>query len=239
MEDKKTVKVSLGTVICIVIIVILLIACGGLYYLGFMKKADKTESNIQIASNEEKIDNTVNTAETNIKPSDTQTAETKTIQSNSNIPTTDLFSIYCEANDENGCLFFSYIDNGNLYYFVNFDKKDGNMQGAFDFSTNFASSYNIDQMKKYNGLSNIKRIKSYNAGTGVNPEIYLITEDGKVYRANIHDTSINNVLEAKLIESLKQYVVEDIISYDGEMKSEFKLLLKDGTQKTVQETFND
>ena len=41
MEEKKTIKVSLGTVICIFIIILLIVALGLVYYLGFIKNNDK------------------------------------------------------------------------------------------------------------------------------------------------------------------------------------------------------
>ena len=37
MEDKKAVKISLGTAICIFIIIVLIVALGVVYYLGFVK----------------------------------------------------------------------------------------------------------------------------------------------------------------------------------------------------------
>lgn len=58
MEDKKTVKVSLGTAICIFIIILLIISLGIVYYLGFIKDNEKisplkypTESKSQKPSN--------------------------------------------------------------------------------------------------------------------------------------------------------------------------------------------
>ena len=46
MEEKKTVKVSLGTIICLIIIVILVIALGGMYYYyNFIKKDNSTNAN--------------------------------------------------------------------------------------------------------------------------------------------------------------------------------------------------
>ena len=56
MESKKEIKVSLGIVICIFIIVLLIIALGIVYYLGFVKnngrklEADNIELNKQITS---------------------------------------------------------------------------------------------------------------------------------------------------------------------------------------------
>ena len=52
MEDKKTIKVSLGTVICIFIIILLVIALGIMYYVGFVKN-NINEQNIQPNSYEQ------------------------------------------------------------------------------------------------------------------------------------------------------------------------------------------
>ena len=52
MEDKKTMKVSLGTVICIFIIILLVIALGIMYYVGFVKNNIK-DQNVQPSSYEQ------------------------------------------------------------------------------------------------------------------------------------------------------------------------------------------
>lgn len=41
MDDKKTIKIGLGTVICIFIIILLVIALGIVYYLGFVKNSQE------------------------------------------------------------------------------------------------------------------------------------------------------------------------------------------------------
>ena len=66
-------------------------------------------------------------------------------------------------------------------------------------------------------------------GTGILPIIYVITEDGKVYTGSFFEHDF----ELRLDNRLKEYEVEDILSKTGEMKDNFKLLLKDGTTKTV------
>lgn len=73
MEEKKKVKISLGTIIYITIIVVLVIALGIVYYLGFMKnntntklEADNKELNRQINSLElerEKLNNKISEIE--------------------------------------------------------------------------------------------------------------------------------------------------------------------------------
>ena len=78
MEDKKAVKISLGTAICIFIIILLVVALGVVYYLGFVKNKNteplslkpNTASNIEqnktnnlISSNN---DNQVNGNKTDI-----------------------------------------------------------------------------------------------------------------------------------------------------------------------------
>ena len=69
----------------------------------------------------------------------------------------------------------------------------------------------------------------FNSGTGILPIIYVITEDGKIYSGSFfeHDFTLH------LDNRLKEYEVEDILSKTGEMKDEFKLLLKNGTTTTV------
>lgn len=41
MDEKKSIKVSLGTVICIFIIIVLIVALGVVYYMGFVKNNEK------------------------------------------------------------------------------------------------------------------------------------------------------------------------------------------------------
>lgn len=41
MDEKKSIKVSLGTIVCIFIVVVLIIALGVVYYMGFVKNNEK------------------------------------------------------------------------------------------------------------------------------------------------------------------------------------------------------
>ena len=49
MEDKKVVKVSAGTAVCIFIIILLVIALGVMYYFGFVNNKKSGEVTIKTA----------------------------------------------------------------------------------------------------------------------------------------------------------------------------------------------
>lgn len=147
------------------------------------------------------------------------------------IPTSDLITLYYDVNNEGANVFYAYIEDGYLYYFNDDVRADGVAEGAFDFTSVFRSNMaEYDGIKKYSELSNIKKMKTYNIGTGVNPVIFLITENGEVYTITIYS---DNGIKAEIYEVLKDYKVEDILSHTGEMYSVFELLLKDGSTKTV------
>ena len=238
MEEKKEIKVRLSTVVCVFIILVLVVALGVVYYLGFVKddnsnnaiadgelaeKNNNVEVNVEDRNEELEVKN-------NIGLNEQVTEEKEDTKKISEVPTTDLVAIYCDANNEKAELFFSYIKDGKVHYFHESDY-DGKTTGQYyKFSINLMGQYQYEEkMKQCEGIDNAKRIKMYNSGTGIKPVIYVITEDGKVYTGSFfeHDFALN------LDNRLKEYEVEDILSKTGEMKDEFKLLLKDGTTKTV------
>jgi hypothetical protein len=86
MEEKNTIKVSLGTTICIVIIVLLIVILGIVYYLGFIKdneenlklSDEKLDLQNQISSFQEDtniIENEVKTDDNNINNTNAMTKE--------------------------------------------------------------------------------------------------------------------------------------------------------------------
>lgn len=206
----KSGKIGLGTVILIFIVIILVgISVTEYYYI------QKQE---EIKQEEIKQEN-----DNNIKNNESSVIET--------IPTSDLVTLYYEANNERANVFYAYIEDGYLYYFNDYVQGDDISEGAFDFISSFiTSSNNKNNIKKYTKLNNIKRIKTYNAGTGVDIVSMLITENGDVYTIDFY--SIEGIKVEKY-EELKDYKVEDILSFSGEMHSEIKLLLKDGTIKEI------
>ena len=236
MEEKKSIKVSLGTVVCLFIIMLLIIGLVGMYLYynqdNSNNVADK-DSKVEIKELEKNESNNVldvesNQNKENEKVSQSEKDETDTKKT---IPTSDLVTLYYDVNNEGADVFYAYIEDGYLYYFNENVRADGVAEGAFDFTSVFRSNMaEYDGIKKYEGLSNIKKMKIYNTGTGVNPVVFLITESGEVYSISIYTES---ELNAKIYEGLKDYKVEDILSHTGEMYSVFEVLLKDGSTKTV------
>ena len=82
----------------------------------------------------------------------------------SDVPISDLTVAMVDTQ----MLFYGYIENGKLTYYM---------------ETGEHVNFNpvISEMKQYNGLNNIKRMKVFNPGTSVDPVIYVITEEGEVY----------------------------------------------------------
>ena len=110
--------------------------------------------------------------------------------------------------DDDSEKFTAYLDNGVLYYQIN----DG-------------------PTKKYDALTNIKKCVAHSYGTSMRYELFLITESGKVYSTI---EFFEDELVFKETEIFKNYEVEDILSKTGEVKEEFKVLLKNG--KTISVT---
>ena len=181
--EKKEIKISLGTVICICIIVILLIVIVAMYCN--MKNTNYKE----ITNKQEEI----REQEKEVKTSIEKTEEDETAETN-------LMPIFEIAE--------AYVEDGYFYY-----------------------SINGENAKKYEGLSNVTKVKVFNIGTGINKVPFLITEDGKVYEVK---KDLNGNIKAVIYKPLKNYKVEDILDKTGETKSIFKILLKDKTIKEIE-----
>lgn len=199
----REIKVRLSTVIYIFIIIVLILALGTVYYIGFEKNRN-LEENSNIIGNE----NTSGNLEEN-----SNSIGNKNI---SEVPVTDLVAVSSMQGEEDK-LFFAYIEDGKVYYFY---KSDVWLLGQYEYD---------EKMKVYDGIDNAKRIKMYNLGTGILPTVYVITEDGKVYTGRL----IYDNFRLELDNRLAEYEIEDILNKTGEMQDVFELLLKDGTTKTV------
>lgn len=143
-----------------------------------------------------------------------------------NISTSDEVALYLYSMNDSIDLLYTYIEDGYLYYFKE------NVEYANETAQTQVMFLNNGQTIQYSGLSNIKRIKTFNMGTSVNPVPFLITTDGKVYKIN-RWTNDNSII-VELYEPLKDYNVEDILKQNGEMYAVFEVLLKDGTTKVVE-----
>ena len=79
MEEKKNITMSLGTAICLIIIIILIFALGITYYFGFVKE-DSTSNNLSKINEQNTVyndiqsTNTVNTSSNSVTNTETKTA---------------------------------------------------------------------------------------------------------------------------------------------------------------------
>lgn len=64
--EKKSAKISLGTAVCMVVILILIIALAVVYYIGFVRENEKTNLNINSENTNMDVENKVDGIENNI-----------------------------------------------------------------------------------------------------------------------------------------------------------------------------
>ncbi|MGN1271392.1 MAG: hypothetical protein ACI4UX_05470 [Clostridia bacterium] len=217
MEENKQIKIKLETIIYIFIIILLIIALGIIYYLGFIKNKEE----IAKLQNEE--------IELKEKIQKLEKANSIDKEDNINqgqIPTSDLVTLNYEATNKGIRLFYGYIEDGYLYYYIDEKGEMLEVDDIVDFDATFCKG---PEMLKYEEVNNIKRIKEFSGGPSITRTVFLITEDGKVYKANIYDEQFQVII----CEELKEYKVEDILRYNTEKEWFYKILLKDGTTKIV------
>ncbi len=226
MEETKKIKVKFSTAICIILIILLAIGCGLLYYFGFVQKdkqiekieADKKQIETKNAELEKQI--IVVEKEEEIENKEKEVIETTKLNE---VPTSDLSVVVLDSP----VFFYGYIENGKLNYYM----KDLSTSNNANEQTGFNPVYQKNEIKQLNELNNIKRMKVFNPGTGVDPTIYLITEDGEIYNIRLYDSVTSNQIYLTHNDKFKEYKVENVI------ESEYghdKLLLKDGTIKTIE-----
>lgn len=218
MEEQKSNK---GLIIIVCILSVLVLTLSG--YIVYDKFFSKSEQKVNIIENNNQTQELQTSDNSNVIDNNKSTElPNGAIKENSlSVPTSDLVTLIFEASDEAVDVFYGYISNGLLYYFNDAKTANGVNEGAFDFITAFFG----DEISKYSKLNNIKRIKSFNRGTGVSPEVFLITDNGKVY--STRDLFSKNI-NFSLTNEFKNYEVEDILNKTGEMEEIFELLLKDG-----------
>ena len=136
------------------------------------------------------------------------------------VPVSDLITLNLWWNYDGGSFFYAYIKDGCFYY---------NRQYGEGYGMNIYSDSIHEHMQKLPGISNIKRMKTYNMGSGVDPVPFLITEDGEVYLVRNAYGEAKEELQIGRFEFLKDYQVEDILSYSGEWQHRVEVLLKDGS----------
>lgn len=135
------------------------------------------------------------------------------------IPTTDRMHLQYAHNEEKGesIIFWAFIEDGEFYYYR------GINEGFLSYTGNHENT------KKMTLINQIRRLKTFNLGSGVDPVPYLITESGEVY--SLYDTwpTYNEQMKLVKFDMLEGYQVEDILEFDSEWSYNLKVLLKDGT----------
>ena len=192
--EKKEIKISLGTVICIVIIVVLLAVIGVMYFK--MRNMDGEET----LTKQEEIKN--------VKAVDMKAEKT------SDIPVEDLYAIDYgtidffaeEAEKANMNISLAKISDGVLYYL------DVNSIETMNYISPCKENY-----KKVD--TGVKRIKTLTLGSDTTNNYLIIKEDGTVKSLNIKKDGISY----ETYETLSDYKVDDITNFDGETFS-LKLL---------------
>lgn len=192
--EKKEIKISLGTVICIFIIVVLLVVIGIMYLK--MKNMDSEDT----LTKQEEIKN--------VKEVDVKAEKA------SDIPVEDLYAIDYEtieffageAEKANMNIALAKISNGVLYYL------DVNSIGTMNYISPCKENY-----KKVD--TGVKRIKTLTLGSDTRNNYLIIKEDGTVKSLNIKKDGISY----ETYETLSAYKVDDITNFDGETFS-LKLL---------------
>lgn len=138
------------------------------------------------------------------------------------IPTSDRIHLQYGHDGEDGesIIFWAFIEDGEFYYYR------GINEGFIGYSNNMTEN---ERLKKMTLLNQIRRMKTFNLGSGVDPVPYLITESGEVY--SLYDTWPSYDEQMKLVkfDMLEGYQVEDILEFDSEWSYNLKVLLKDGT----------
>ena len=145
----------------------------------------------------------------------------------SNVSVDDTYAIFSWPNVETR-LFI--LKDGNLYYnIVNCRNENDDDCGYSKYDFYDESHHNnYNNLYLFKELKNIKRIKGYNHGSGVDYSLLLITNDGDVY--NLHYDGKFTL--SKDVE-LSKYYIDDIIKYtSGFGFDNYKVILKDGTVLT-------
>lgn len=100
MDEKKSIKVSLGTTICIFIIILLIVALGVVYYLGYVKNNEKINELENKTISLEKAKNQLENQVSNL--------QTKNTKEEDKVLDKDLYA--------QGSEYFVFIENGTAYY---------------------------------------------------------------------------------------------------------------------------
>ena len=187
MENKEA-KISLGTAICIFIIVVLLVVIVAMY----CKLNDKLENSANANRVPELEQNkSINKEENALQENQTEKEE---------VPVEDLYAIdYNAIKDNDVNIALAKISNGTLYYL------DVNSIETMNYMSPCKENY-----KKLD--TEVKRIKTVTLGTDTSNNYLIIKNDGTVKSLNIKKDGVSY----EEYKELANYKVDDILEFDGE-----------------------
>jgi len=187
MEEKKVIKISFGVAICIFIILILVVALGITYYIGFVKNG----------VDHEQFDYIDNKFETGKEENNTVIEESIISDENNKEDNVIIKEVVKEIEkqvDVNDVIKLGYnqiavLINGKPYVIPVYDREN-----------NF-ENYQLYEVKNITGK--VKALRQFNTGLDPSETHYLIMEDGSVYWI---DGVGNNSTAEKKVDASKNII---------------------------------
>lgn len=206
MEEKKSLKVSLGLVICMFIILILIFALIIVYYFGFVADKNKIElsntnstADVNVNNSNENISNTNSTLDVNVNNSNKNLSNVN----NSNVSTdnktqfkTGTYIIQFDANllgeeyetagnEIKGCDYeFSFLDNNEFSAYMNWGNS---IYGSYTVSNNIINCIITSTSGDNAATQKIEGKISFKINSDSEIEITDITESYTIRVSDISD----------------------------------------------------
>ena len=219
MEENVIVKTKTNKGVKAVLVILIIMVLGLCAYIAYdkfvLEKDTKTTNEVTKTQTKDETKNDTTTIDNNAKDE---------------VPITDKSAFIVYTSSEIGSYIYCYLEDGNLYYYGEHETSNN---GYIQVTGASYSNDNYIKPKKYEGLTNIKRIKIFNEGTSVSPLLFLITDDGKVYWKD--GLSKFNDIKFNQANDLKDYQIDDLLEYKSgdSPQGYYKFKLKDGTIKEI------
>lgn len=218
-------------IITIILVLIIVILSGYIIYDKVLldNKNDFVDNEITSDITSNKLDVNNNTSNYKNYTEDCSYGDTKctanyTFTSNPNyksiVDVEDIFSVI--VRPEFGKQIY-IVHNGVLYYDIE-DCSDNGYCNYTRYDLYHDENY-ISKLNKFDKVTNIKKILSYNGSTSVSYDLLLLTENGDVYSLRYFDD-----FTLVKLDEFAEYKVDDVISFNYDVFGyDYKVILKDGT----------
>lgn len=233
IETLDEVERKKPTAIIVLVVVLLVGALVGGYYLGNenvlklrkeeINKID-TDSKKEVKLEEKKVETTEDPVTNCIPESEVKEKNEEVVKNN--IPANDLYTFeYSRGDDVISKGYFSMflVVDGELYY-----KAINNVNQLHLIRTVDNSEYDKKDLNKVDtsAIGKIRRLKGFVYDDRL--LTFIITESGKVYSTSFNETT-GNVNPLNQVNDLKDYEVDDIKSFSLEVpESHYEIILKNG-----------